>query len=531
MPSIANGASATGTLGYADSVSVDAGGGFARFECPLGTIVSEFRGARTFGPYSSATYKITSLQGAIYYEVADGARSASVVADASTGALLQNGVEAINQGNAADGQVVCDWSSALGTLTGTTLPTGASVALDTDGSCKVTLGSGTGALFIDYVFSTAITLAQLVSLQIPVKYNSNTPSFSGSNRLEIELSDTVNPAAAVRRWRFQTGLDAGRLRSGYWHTLSAAPGAASEGWTFAGSSAPTSTTDMDAQTIARVRLVLTVAASSDGQTVNIGTLRANGRRKPVLTQTLHGNYDSQHKFILPMLEAQGMRATLAISVSTIGSGGRMTAAQLDRAYAAGHEIVLRCYNDSIFGNGYSDAANFPTQASITADINAGWDYMRQRGWTRGIGYLNHGGSVHPFAATNTPARQAIVSAAMIDAGVKASSSGDHNAAGVLNRCQSVARPTNVDALDVLGALQWASTNASADLIAVATRAKARGEWGVITGHESVVSGAAGLQILNSDYFTAVQSWGDDVRSGRMLFLPFGEACRYYGLTT
>jgi hypothetical protein len=37
-------------------------------------------------------------------------------------------------------------------------------------------------------------------------------------------------------------------------------------------------------------------------------------------------------------------------------------------------------------------------------------------------------------------------------------------------------------------------------------------------------------LLNSDALTWVQSLGDDVRSGRVLVLPFGEAATFYGLS-
>lgn len=72
MPSIAALGNATGTFGYQDSINVQSGSGFARFECPVGTIVAEFTGQRNFGPYDGLTWKVTSLTGALYYEIADG---------------------------------------------------------------------------------------------------------------------------------------------------------------------------------------------------------------------------------------------------------------------------------------------------------------------------------------------------------------------------------------------------------------------------------------------------------------------------
>jgi hypothetical protein len=79
-------------------------------------------------------------------------------------------------------------------------------------------------------------------------------------------------------------------------------------------------------------------------------------------------------------------------------------------------------------------------------------------------------------------------------------------------------------------LQWTNTDNAASLTAVATRAKARGEWGIITGHRSVVSGAGSLEILNSDLLTWAQTLGADHNDGTLQVMPFGEACRYYGVT-
>lgn len=91
MPSIAAGANVSGTFTYQDSVTVQAAEGYARFECPIGTIVAEFSGSRTFGPYDTTTYKITSLKGALYYETADGNKISNVTLDGSSGALAANG--------------------------------------------------------------------------------------------------------------------------------------------------------------------------------------------------------------------------------------------------------------------------------------------------------------------------------------------------------------------------------------------------------------------------------------------------------
>jgi hypothetical protein len=231
-----------------------------------------------------------------------------------------------------------------------------------------------------------------------------------------------------------------------------------------------------------------------------------------------------------MLEAQGLRASLAIQNTLIGSGGRMSAAQLSRAYSVGHEIIHHTYDGSK-GNGYQDAGQWADAAAIAADIQAGEADRLARGWTRGLGYAVHGGNVHGFAGSVSAARQSVVAAGYQAARIKAIRSGNGAGAGTLNRLQNTARISAVDSYSLQGAIQATNTHTSTDLIAVATRAKARGEWGIITLHRSVTSGAAALEILNSDALTWLQSLGDEARAGRVLCLPFGEGCRYYGLTT
>lgn len=537
MPSIASGGNATGALGVQDSVSIDAAGGYARFECPIGTVVSEFRGSRTFGPYNNQSYRVTSIQGAVYYEVADGTSSVPVTSG-SDGALYAGQTLVPGAGNTGEGAIFCDWQTGNGTLSlASSNGGGEAFALDQSVTCDglpmacVTLGN-TGTLIADYVFSSPAYLAQMQSLQIPIRVSTNNTAFVGANPLQIWL---FSDSGGSQQWRLASSLDMTYAQSGVTTMLSFGPGVAADGWSFAqnGGALPTSSTDMDAVTIYKIRIVMSVPAAVAGAKCWLGSIRSNARRKPVVSLVLDGQYSSQHNYILPMLEAQGLRCSLAIQGTLIGVGGRMTKAQLDRAYAAGHEIISWGFNPDPNGAGalgYQSAANFPDQASIVADMTANQALIAGNGWTKGLGYAVHGGSTHSFAGTVPLARQQIIAGAFRAAGIKAVRSGQ--GVGTLsNRLQSVARIANVDPLAVQGALQWVSTDNAASLNAVTTRAKARGEWGIITGHRSVVSGPSSVEVLNSDLLSWAQSLGDDVRSGRVSVLPFGEACRYYGISS
>lgn len=434
------------------------------------------------------------------------------------------------------GSLLVDWNTN-GTLSLVSSNGGGeAVALDSSVTCdgmpmvKCTLGS-TGTFIADFLFASPVTLAQMQSLQIPLRWSSNQSAFTGvSNSVQLWLYDD---SIGTRQWRTGSsvrGTDATEMRAGVTHTLSFAPGAATAGWSFGGTSAPTNTTDLDAYSVYRVRLVIAVPGSVAGETVHVGAIRANGRAKPVVSIVLDGEYDSQQNYILPMLDAMGLRCSMAIQGNRVGIAGRMTLAQLNAAYANGHEMILHSY-DGTKTNGYANATDFPTQADISADIAAGNAYLAAQGWTRGIGYAVHQGT-HPYLSSVSAARQALVTAAYQSNGIKAIRRGANVAdANWFLRSQSMARPANVDPYCVQGSLQITSTHNAASVTGVFTNVKKRGEWGIITCHRSVVSSPGSLEMLNSDFLTWIQSLADDAQAGKILVLPFGEACRSYGLTT
>lgn len=432
----------------------------------------------------------------------------------------------------SDGQVVCDWSSG-GTLSLISANSGDAVALDStvlcDGAQMVRCTQGaTGTFVADFLFTSPVYLGQLKSLQIPVRFDANSVgAWTGtSNSLQIWLYDD---AGGTRQWRLSASLralDAGELRPGATHVLSFGPGGNSQGWSFGGTSAPTSTTDLDAYSIARIRIVFVNAVPA--AQCWVGPIRANARRKGIVSITIDGQYSSAGNWILPMLEGQGLRGSLALQHNQIGQSGRMTEAQLARAHDyAGHELIHHTY-DGTKTAGYQSASDWADSAAITADIAAGQAYQRARGWTNGLGYAVHGGSTHPYNASVSAARQAIVTAGYQAAGIKAIRRGNW-VMGNLQRCQSIARPSAVDPYSVCGAIQVTSTDNAAAITAIIDRARDRGEMAIITLHRSVVSTPGSLEMTNADIDTWTQYLGAQVRSGAVDCLPFGEACRQTGI--
>lgn len=429
----------------------------------------------------------------------------------------------------SSGNPVCDWlnNGALSLVSAN----GGSEAVEYDsalGMVKCTQGAS-GTYIAQFIFTNPVYLAQMQSLQIPVRFEDNSAgAFTGSsNSLQIWIWDD---ATGTRQWR--TGatlraLDAGELRGNATHVISMAPGTATQGWTFGGTSTPTNTSEMDSYTINRIRIVFVNTVS--GAKCWLGPITANARSASCVSIVMDGQYSSQHNYILPMLEAQGLRCSMALQHNQIGQSGRMTDAKLDRAYLAGHEFIHHTY-DATKTNGYNNATDWPTQDSIVADLNAGAAYLATKGWTRGAGYAVHGGALNNYASSVSLARQNIVTAAFQAAGIKAVRRGAV-AAGHLQRLQNVARPQYVDPYTLTGAVQITSTTTAADLTDIFTRVKTRGEWAIITVHRSVLSAPGSLEMLNSDFATWIGSLGTDVRRGEIEVRPFGEACRVFGLTT
>lgn len=71
MPQIASGGNATFAITASNIIEIQCPGGWVQLETPVGTKVFEGNPAgHAFGPYAAGDAKITSVQGAVYYEVA-----------------------------------------------------------------------------------------------------------------------------------------------------------------------------------------------------------------------------------------------------------------------------------------------------------------------------------------------------------------------------------------------------------------------------------------------------------------------------
>lgn len=410
----------------------------------------------------------------------------------------------------------CDWTGN-GVLTLTSANGGGeAVAVDPavtfEGMPMVRCTLSSGTFIANFELTTAVPVAKLRTLQVPIRFSSNGGFVTGSNDLQLWLYDST----LGKRWQPQIPL--ATHQPGVTTVINVTAGAANQGWTFSGG--PANTSELENELVKRVRIVLAVPAGASGVQVWVGPLRVNTRGpRGVIVWTLDGQYPSQHAYVLPMLESYGIRASLALVGSTIGTGGLMTSAQIDRWYGAGHEAIHHTYDGAKTG-GYANVGQWASAAAIQADIETQWALFRSRGWLRGIGYGVHGFS-YPFDQSVAATRQAEVAAALRAAGMVAV----RKSVPVYQRRQAIARSGWVAPFCVQGAQQLASTTVAADVTAGMDATARDGDLSIITVHESVIDSAvpAGLQVKNGDLETMVAKAAELERRGEVRNLLFSEA--------
>lgn len=424
------------------------------------------------------------------------------------------------------GTLFTDWTNGTPSLIsanggGEAIAVDATKVINGSSCLKLTMGN-TGTYVADFVFTAPLNIAQIKSLQFSLFPTSNQSAFSGANSLQVWLF--TDAAGTTQQFRIDSAglaLSANYQRSNVFTSVSVPPGGLPQGWAFAGTPLPVSTTEMDALTIYKLRIVLAVPASVAGQILWVGPIYRSGRRKAMVSIVMDGNYDSQAKFLLPMCESQGIRTSLALVFSGIGLANRLTVADLNRAYTFGHEMIHHTFDGNVKVNGYRSASDWPLLADVQNDIQAGYNYLTTKGWLRGIGYAVHG-MTHPFENSVAAARQTLVAQAFTNTNTKAVRAGLGRGASQL---QPICNPAAIDPFAICGAKQVTNTDNAASLTQIVTNAKAQGEWAIFTLHRSVITAPGGLEILNSDFDTFIQALGADMRAGNVIVLPFSEAAK------
>lgn len=429
-----------------------------------------------------------------------------------------------SRGQYGTGTVICDWQSngSIGSPSGSTGATAAldmSVLFNGQPTMKYTMGA-VGTFQCTWTFSTPVTVAQLKTMQFPFRISRNSDNSGGQIFNSANIWLNVSSGGTVRHSLYASGR-----RPNTFFTLSAAAGGTTNGWAFGAPVTTTTDLDADAATISGINLVISVGAEEVGESVWLGPITANRRNEGIVVIALDGQYSSQDRWILPMLESQGLRGTMFLHHSAVGDSGYMTYAQINRAFSVGHEIGHHTYGATI-GNGYSDTSQYPARANIYADIAAGVQNLRARGYINGPLVATHGGSVMPYTTTVANQRQLDVVSAYQDAGMQAILAGTYPG-GVYNRLQPTGHG-DIDPYCCVGAVQITNTTTPANITDIIDAARERGELAVIKCHRSVVATPSALEMTNADMLTWITYLGQQVRAGGVLNMTFGETMRHVG---
>lgn len=404
------------------------------------------------------------------------------------------------------GAVACDWSAELGALTLASANANEAIALDTAVLCngkptvKCTFSDGVSTTYIGrYTPTNPISFANFTSIEIPIRISCNESSTNvanGANPFGIWLKAASGKQARLR-------FDSSGTYPGGWQLLKFTR---SETGTVVFFNGASDWQWLDTETITAIDFVNAGPATGAlTAPVWVGPIVVNARSRGVVSIRMDGEYESQYTMIKPLLDAAGLKASLAIVHQNIGTGSKMTAAQITEMVNAGSEAIHHTYSSSKV-NGYGNATDWPTAVSITNDINLGWANMRANGWLSGIGKMVEGYTGGYFNSSATLARQRLHLAAFQAAGVDVlftinSGSKTNNSTG---RKYQEFTPGFVRS-----SLSITSATTPAQVITAIDQAEANGEWLILTMHEAVLDSAtpAGNQMKVSDFATWISYLG------------------------
>jgi len=420
------------------------------------------------------------------------------------------------------GGTFCNWQAATGSLAMVSTDAGDDIALDTavtlDGlpTAKCTFSNAASGTFLaDFTFTNAISLAGFKTLQVPVKITCNeTASGVGLNTAAFQLWLYLSGGGTVR-----LQCDFANIPPGAWHTFSFSRQSTTTSMVVFGGGATWAS--FDTETVTKVRVVQATIAASVSYPVWIGALRCDARARGCVSIVMDGCYISQYTILKPIFDQYGIKTSLAVVNSFIGSSASyMTASQINEMYGQGHECIHHTY-DGTKQNGYVNSTDWPSSAAIAADIKAGFGYFITQGWTRGLGKIVNAFS-NPFAKGTSQTRQNLILDGMRAAGVQCS-----RASVALYTTQMSLGYKGVAPFHVQGAIQITNTDTPAAIQTIIDQAEANGEWAVITVHRAVASGAGALEMTTADFATWLAYLATRRAAGNLDVLPFGEAFDRY----
>lgn len=410
-------------------------------------------------------------------------------------AVLQDGrrITELNVQRAAPGTVVCDWTPEKGALSLSAPTAGQAAELDPNvrwmGSPALKVTNVNATLVANYILTTPISLSSLRSLTIPIRtswngrYGAVAIWMQTTTGKQVRANLTTSPARPFEWMAMSVSRDSDAFTASF--------GAGGDATTLA------------AEDVARFSIVLVGNADAQGYPFWIGPLYQDVRDKVGrICIAPDAGYPGQFTYLRPLLRGYGFRSS--ISLLTRSATARMTDAQLAAMYDDGNEFTHHTGDDlTVPSASWSDTTKYPTDGTATqriaADIQITWDYLTQKGWTRGIGHAVSGFS-NPFNGSVSAVRQGEISAALRLAGVKSLRSFNTYASGV-RTCPTVFRVAT-DPLALTGGQIQVSATTAATIKAIIDAVELRGESAFITLHDIVLSGASG----NTTNIAIAEDW-------------------------
>ena len=477
---------------------------------------------RTYGPYGHETdIEITCTYGSFEYDVT-GTSLVTAETDPVTGGskkLTANNRDVladrgVDQWADTGGTIMVDWADgSIGTPTA-----GWTVEKDTTRTY-----AGKTALKITATAGAADTLT--CDITVPTTY------LGGAKRICFAIDpgdsyitgDTANP---IQLWLYYSGptthrpimMVAANHAVGEWFDAGPAFDQDASGTGHITGTAQWAKVATEEFTV--VRIVMTKRA---GQAISvpayIGPIYTDPVRstKATLTLFMDGQYSGQYKYARQILQAYGLRASLAVVFPWLASpSGTMTEAQLLKMCALGHELI--CHTGTAGDYGWDNVTKYPDGQEydlVKADLNAAWTKMGTMGQTSGIGYAVVG-FTNGLANTQTYARRQNISNALRDAGVLAcrqlgAYQGSYYGNG--SETQTVVTQSRM----------VTSADATATLTGIIDQIIARGGWSGLTFHDILLSGATGNNYNVADFETVMDYIAGKVAAGTLRVMPFSEA--------
>lgn len=276
-----------------------------------------------------------------------------------------------------------------------------------------------------------------------------------------------------------------------------------------------------AEEVTTITLVMTKRA---GQAISVpayvGPIYTDPVRsaKATLTLFMDGQYSGQYKYARQILQAYGLRASLAVVFPWLvgPQAGTMSETELMKMYALGHELI--CHTGTAGNFGWDNTTKYPDGQEyglVKADIEAAWAWMESKGATRGKGCAVVG-FTNGLVNSQTYARRQNISNAIRDAGVVACRQlGSYAGSFYGNGGETQTVLPTIKAA--------AAADATATITGIVDQIIARGGWSGLTFHDIVLSGATGNNYNVADFETVIDYIAGKVAAGTLRVLPFSEA--------